>query len=200
MLPSAIAAFVSFPFGHQPSVVPMILFLASPDCSLGPKAALTSPDAPLAVHDIIQALYKSSSESSPGRGRAAASSISLRYCSISNSSTWAVGGARAISATNSCNEGQRLARTSSGSTAPHPAQSKQTYQAGVPNKLAGQPQEGLLKVVVGLGRNIVVLEVLLPVEGDGLGLDLAFLDVDLVAAEDDGDVFANADEITWNRG
>lgn len=32
-------------------------------------------------------------------------------------------------------------------------------------------------------------------EGDGLGLDLALLDVDLVTAEDDGDVLANTDEI-----
>jgi hypothetical protein len=35
------------------------------------------------------------------------------------------------------------------------------------------------------------------VEGDGLGLDLALLDVDLVAAKDDGDVLADTDEITW---
>lgn len=32
-------------------------------------------------------------------------------------------------------------------------------------------------------------------EGDGLGLDLALLDVDLVTAEDDGDVLADTDEI-----
>ena len=32
-------------------------------------------------------------------------------------------------------------------------------------------------------------------EHDGLGLDLAVLDVDLVAAEDDGDVLADADEV-----
>jgi hypothetical protein len=35
------------------------------------------------------------------------------------------------------------------------------------------------------------------VEGDGLGLDFALFDVDFVAAEDDGDVFAHADEVTW---
>lgn len=45
--------------------------------------------------------YRSSSSSSPGRGIAAASSISLRYCSSSFSSTCAVGGARAGAATNS---------------------------------------------------------------------------------------------------
>lgn len=32
-------------------------------------------------------------------------------------------------------------------------------------------------------------------ESDGLSLDLALLDVDLVAAEDDGDVLADADEV-----
>ena len=37
-------------------------------------------------------------------------------------------------------------------------------------------------------------------EGDGLGLDLALLHVDLVAAEDDGDVLANADKITCDLG
>lgn len=34
-------------------------------------------------------------------------------------------------------------------------------------------------------------------EGDGLGLDLSLLDVDLVAAEDDWDVLANTDEVTY---
>jgi hypothetical protein len=57
-------------------------------------------------------------------------------------------------------------------------------------------QERLLKVVVGLCRNVVVLKVLLAVEGDGLGLDLALLYVDLVSTEDDGDVFADTDQIT----
>lgn len=74
--------------------------------------------------------------------------------------------------------------------------SPKTYQARVSDKLAGEPQEGLLEVVVGLGADVVVLEVLLAVEGDGLGLDLALLDVDLVTAEDDGDVLTDTDEIT----
>jgi hypothetical protein len=43
------------------------------------------------------------------------------------------------------------------------------------------------------------LQVLLSVEGDGLGFDFALLDVDLVAAEDDGNAFADTDEITWSR-
>lgn len=72
-----------------------------------------------------------------------------------------------------------------------------TYETGVANELASQPQEGLLEVVVGLGGDVVVLQVLLAVEGDGLGLDLSLLDVDLVAAEDDWDVLANTDEVTY---
>ena len=60
-------------------------------------------------------------------------------------------------------------------------------------------QERLLEVVVGLGGDVVVLEVLLPVEGDGLGLDFSLLDVYLVAGKDDGNVFADTDEITWIR-
>lgn len=34
-------------------------------------------------------------------------------------------------------------------------------------------------------------------ESDGLGLDFSLLDIDFVAAEDDRDVFADTDEITW---
>lgn len=33
-------------------------------------------------------------------------------------------------------------------------------------------------------------------EGDGLGLDLALLHIDLVAAQHDGDVLADTDEVT----
>ena len=66
----------------------------------------------------------------------------------------------------------------------------------VADKFPGEPEERLLEVVVGLGRDVVVLEVLLSVEGDGLCLDLALLDVDLVAGQDDGDVFADTDQVT----
>ena len=71
-----------------------------------------------------------------------------------------------------------------------------TYQRLVADELSREPEEGLLKVVVGLCRDVVVLEVLLAVKGNGLGLDLALLYVDLVAGEDDGNVFADTDEIT----
>jgi len=66
----------------------------------------------------------------------------------------------------------------------------------VADKLSCEPQERLLEVVVGLGGDVVVLEVLLAVEGDGLGLDLALLDIDLVTSENDGDVLADTDKIT----
>lgn len=75
------------------------------------------------------------------------------------------------------------------------SQVRSTYERLVADQLPGEPQEGLLEVVVGLGGNVVVLEVLLAMEGNGLGLDLALLHVDLVTAQDDGDVLANADEI-----
>ena len=70
------------------------------------------------------------------------------------------------------------------------------YQSLVADEFPGEPEEGLLEVVVRLGGDVVVLEVLLAVEGDGLGLDLALLNVDLVTGQDDGDVLADTDEIT----
>ena len=68
-------------------------------------------------------------------------------------------------------------------------------QPGVPHQLPRQPQKRLLEVVVGLGRDVVVLQVLLAVEGDGLGFHFALFHVHFVAAEHDGHVFADADEI-----
>ena len=40
------------------------------------------------------------------------------------------------------------------------------------------------------------LEIFLSVEYDRLGLDFSVLDVDLVASEDDGDIFAYSGEIS----
>lgn len=73
-----------------------------------------------------------------------------------------------------------------------------THQLGVADQFPGEPEEGLLEVVVGLGRDIIVLKVLLAVEGDGLGLDLALLHIDLVTAEHDRNVLADTDEVTWS--
>jgi hypothetical protein len=53
--------------------------------------------------------------------------------------------------------------------------SQEKGKADVPDKLPGEPEEGLLEVVVGLGRDLEVLQVLLSVEGDGSSLDLSLL-------------------------
>mmetsp|Transcript_16613 Transcript_16613/g.23415 ORF Transcript_16613/g.23415 Transcript_16613/m.23415 type:complete len:209 (+) Transcript_16613:187-813(+) len=70
----------------------------------------------------------------------------------------------------------------------------------VSRQLACQPEERLLKVVVGLGRDIVVLEVLLSVEGNLLGLNLTVLDFDLVSGEDNRDILADTSKITMPVG
>ena len=69
------------------------------------------------------------------------------------------------------------------------------YQSLIANEFPGKPEEGLLKVIIRLCRNVVVLQVLLAMEGDGLGLHLPLLNVDLVTAQNDGDVLADTDEI-----
>lgn len=67
----------------------------------------------------------------------------------------------------------------------------------VADQFSSEPEERFFEVVVGFGRNVIVLEVFLAVECDGLGLDLALLDIDLVSAKNDRNVFADTDEITW---
>ena len=71
-----------------------------------------------------------------------------------------------------------------------------SYQSWVADQLPRKPEEWLFEVIVGLGRDVVVLQILLAVECDGLGLDFSLLDVDFVASQDDGNVLANANEIT----
>jgi len=44
------------------------------------------------------------------------------------------------------------------------------------------------------------LEIFLAVESNCFGLNLALLDIDLVATQDNGDVLANTDEIAYSRG
>lgn len=58
-----------------------------------------------------------------------------------------------------------------------------------PNQLACQIQEGLLVIVVGFGGDLIVLQVLFPVEGDLLGFDLPVLHVHLVTAQHNRNVF-----------
>jgi len=66
----------------------------------------------------------------------------------------------------------------------------------VSNELSCEPKERLLEVVVGLGRDVVVLQILLAVEGDSLGLDLALFHVHFVSAKDNWDVLADTDKVT----
>ena len=68
------------------------------------------------------------------------------------------------------------------------------------SELASQPEERLLKVVVGLCRDVVVLQVLFAMESNGLGLDFALLDVYLVSTKDNGNVLANADQVPMPVG
>ena len=72
---------------------------------------------------------------------------------------------------------------------------KGTYQSLITNKLPGEPEEGLLKVVVRLSRNVVVLEILLAMESNRLCLNFALLDVNFVATEHDRNRFANAHNV-----
>jgi hypothetical protein len=65
----------------------------------------------------------------------------------------------------------------------------------LPNESSEEPDEGFLELIVRLGRNIVVLEILLSVESNLLGLDLSVLNIDLVSNENDGDVLTDSDEI-----
>ncbi len=68
-------------------------------------------------------------------------------------------------------------------------------QVSVIDHSTEEPDEGLLKLIIALGGDVVVLQVLLAVEGDLLSLDLSVTHVDLVTDEDDGDAFANTGEI-----
>mmetsp|Transcript_16212 Transcript_16212/g.31650 ORF Transcript_16212/g.31650 Transcript_16212/m.31650 type:complete len:233 (-) Transcript_16212:18-716(-) len=68
-------------------------------------------------------------------------------------------------------------------------------QVRVADNLAREPQKRLLKVVVGLGGDVVILQVLLPVEGDLFRLHLALLHIDLVADQHDRDGLAHANQI-----
>ena len=70
----------------------------------------------------------------------------------------------------------------------------------VPRKLPSEVQEGLLKVVVTLRGDLVVLKILLPVERHLLSLHLPVLHIDLVPAENDGDVLTHTAEVTVPRG
>lgn len=66
---------------------------------------------------------------------------------------------------------------------------------GVTRELAGNVEKGLFEVVVGLGRDVIVLQVFLAVEKDVLGLDFAVIAINLVTDQHNGNVLAHAHEI-----
>lgn len=68
-------------------------------------------------------------------------------------------------------------------------------EVGVSSEGSEDPEEGFFILVVGLGRDVKVLEVALAMEGDLAGLDFAIFLVDFVADEDDGDVVADSSEV-----
>mmetsp|Transcript_69404 Transcript_69404/g.195761 ORF Transcript_69404/g.195761 Transcript_69404/m.195761 type:complete len:253 (+) Transcript_69404:244-1002(+) len=68
-------------------------------------------------------------------------------------------------------------------------------QAPLVREAPGEPEEGLLEVVVAPGAQVVVLQVALAVELDVFRLDLPVLHVDLVPHEDDRDVLADSHDV-----
>lgn len=63
------------------------------------------------------------------------------------------------------------------------------------DEAAEEPNKRLLELVVGLCRDIVILQVLLPVERDLLGLHLAVLHIDFVSDEHNRNGLAHTSEI-----
>ena len=75
-------------------------------------------------------------------------------------------------------------------------QSLRELEVGSLSELASKPAERLLEVVVTLGGNIEVGHVLALVEVDHLSLHTALLHITLISNHDNGDVTADAGEIT----
>jgi len=73
-------------------------------------------------------------------------------------------------------------------------------ECGVTNKLPRKPQEWLLEVIVRLGTNLEVLQVLLAMEGDSASLYFPLLDIDFVSAKHDWDALADTLKVTMPVG
>ena len=93
---------------------------------------------------------------------------------MSAASTWTSGGARAGAATNSSDG--LLAVKRGHQRGLNDEVGRELFRA--PDEFPGEPEEGLLKVIIGLGRNFKVLQVLLPVECNGTSLYFAILSDD----------------------
>lgn len=126
---------------------------------------------------------------SSGRGAAAASANSFSYCCICAGSISTSAGFKAGAATNS-KDGLLKDRDDK------PLVRSVLTRHNLPDQLPCEPEERLLEVVVGLGRDFKVLQVLLSVEGNTRSLDLSLLDIDLVTAQHDGDVFTDSLQVS----
>jgi len=69
-------------------------------------------------------------------------------------------------------------------------------QGRLVHQSAGEPQEGLLEIVIGAGGKIVILQITLAVELNVLGLNLSVLNVDLVSDQDNGNVLTHTHDIS----
>lgn len=74
-------------------------------------------------------------------------------------------------------------------------QSFDEVEVGVTGEGSEDPEEGFFVLVVGLGRDVKVLQIALSVEGDLAGLDFSVLLIDLVSDQDDGDVVADSGQV-----
>jgi len=74
------------------------------------------------------------------------------------------------------------------------------FESRVANEFPREPQEGLLKIVVGLGGDLEVLEVLLAMECHRASLHFSLLYINFVPAQHNGDVLAHTLEVTMPIG
>lgn len=61
----------------------------------------------------------------------------------------------------------------------------------IPGKFPSKIQKGLLEVVIALGRDFIILKIILPVEGHLLWLHLPVLHINLVSTYHDGDAITH---------
>jgi hypothetical protein len=69
-------------------------------------------------------------------------------------------------------------------------------EVGITYQLSSEVEEGFLVVVVGFRRDFVILKVLFAMESYLLRFNLTVLDINLVTAENNRDILANAAKIT----
>lgn len=71
-----------------------------------------------------------------------------------------------------------------------------TVRRNKPREFTRKPQKRFLKVVIAFGRDIIVLQILLTMERDGLCFDFTLLYIHLVSTQHDRNVFTHTHQIT----